>query len=58
MTKAGKRSALIGMAFGAGILIYFFYGRWLVLAIGLGLILVGAGIVLSRRSGRLPPTQH
>ena len=58
MTKAGKRSSLIGMALGAGILIYFFYGRWLVLAIGLGLILIGAGIVLSRRSGTLPPTQH
>ena len=53
MTKAGKRGALIGMAIGAGILTFFFHQRLIVLAIGFTLIAIGAGVVLSRKTGEL-----
>ena len=58
MTKAGKRGALIGMAIAAGILLYFFHARWRVLGIGLGLILIGAIVVISRANGTLPPNKR
>lgn len=53
MTRAGKRSALIGMVLAAGLLIGLFYKNAFLLSAGLGLILVGAGIVLSRETGSL-----
>jgi uncharacterized membrane protein YbaN (DUF454 family) len=58
MPNLGKRSALLGMTFAAGLLIILFYGQWLVIGCGLGLILIGAGVVLSRTSGALPPDKH
>lgn len=54
MTQTGKRGALIGMAFGAAILVLFFHARALVLTIGLGLVLIGACMVLTRKTGSLP----
>lgn len=54
MTKAGKRGALIGMTFAAALLVFFFHSKWTVLAIGLAFILIGASVVLSRKTGKLP----
>ena len=51
MTKAGKRGALFGMTLAAGIIVYFFHARLLVLGLGLGFILIGAITVLSRKTG-------
>jgi len=53
MTKIGKRGALIGMSLAAMILVFFFHTRLLVLALGLGLIAIGALVVLSRQTGTL-----
>lgn len=58
MTKAGKRGALFGMTLAAGILVFFFHTRLLVLAIGLGLIAIGAAVVLSRKTGTISKTSH
>jgi len=54
MTRAGKNGALIGMGLAACILGIFFHTRLIVLAIGIGLIIIGAGVVLSRKTGTLP----
>ena len=54
MTRAGKNGALIGMGLAAGILVFLFHDRWPVLAAGLVLIAIGAGVVLSRKTGSLP----
>jgi len=53
MTKAGKRGALTGMALGAGILFFFFHARPLVLGIGFAITALGAGLVLSRKTGEV-----
>ena len=53
MTKEGKRGALIGMSFEAAIIVFFFYKQWIILLIGLSLILLGAGVVISRKTGKL-----
>ena len=53
MTKSGKRGALMGMALGAGILTFFFHARPIVLAIGFGVIAIGAAVVLSRKTGEV-----
>ena len=53
MTKEGKRGALIGMSFAAAIIVFFFYKQWIILLIGLSLILLGAGVVISRKTGKL-----
>ena len=51
MTRAGKRGALFGMALAAVIVVILLHARRSVLAIALGLILVGAIIVISRKTG-------
>ena len=53
MTQAGKRSALIGMALAAVLIVVVFRGRPVVLAAGLGLIAIGALVVISRKTGQV-----
>ena len=53
MTQTGKRAALIGMSFAVILLIYIFRDRPVVLAAGLGLIAIGALVVLSRKTGQV-----
>jgi uncharacterized membrane protein YbaN (DUF454 family) len=53
MTQAGKRGALLGMALGAGILTFFFHAKPIVLAIGFAIIAIGAGVVISRKTGKV-----
>ena len=55
MTRAGKRGALFGMALPAGIMLWVLWGRWLALAIGLGVLAIGLGVVVSRPVGALEP---
>lgn len=54
MTRTGKNGALAGMALAAGILVFLFHSRWPILAAGLAFIAIGAGVVLSRKTGHLP----
>ena len=54
MTKAGKRGALIGMTLAGALLVFLFHSQWIVLGVGLGLILIGVSVVLSRKTGKLP----
>lgn len=51
MTRTGKRSALIGMALATAIIVWLFHLRVLVLVPALALILVGAIVVISRKTG-------
>ena len=54
MTRARKRAALIGMALAAVLIIVIFRTRFIVLGLALGLIGIGALVVLSRKTGTLP----
>lgn len=54
MTRPAKSGALVGMSFAAGLLIFLFLGHRRMLLISLFLIFIGAGIVLSRKTGHLP----
>lgn len=51
MTKTGKRGALIGMGLASALIGFLFWTRPVVLVVGLGLIIVGALIVLTRPTG-------
>lgn len=51
MTRGGKRGALIGMTFAAGLLIFLLRTRPIALGIGLVFIGIGALVVLSRKTG-------
>lgn len=51
MTRTGKRSALIGMALGGGLIIYVFRTRPLIMGLGLCLIAIGVLVVLTRKTG-------
>ena len=53
MTQAGKRGALIGMGLAGALLTTLFWTRWVILGVGIGFIAIGAGVVLSRKTGTL-----
>ena len=54
MTRAGKRGALIGMTIAAGIMAWALWGRWIALAVGTAILMVGACVVLTRPIGHVP----
>ena len=54
MTRAGKRAALIGMALAVVLIVVIFRVRFIVLGLALGLIGIGALVVLRRKTGTLP----
>lgn len=53
MTSKGKRAALIGMALASVIVVWLFAGHTMILLPALGLIVVGAIVVVSRKSGNV-----
>lgn len=53
MTGKGKRAALLGMVLATAIVVALFAGRAVVLLTALGLIGVGAIVVVSRKTGEV-----
>lgn len=53
MTGKGKRAALLGMALASAIVVVLFAGRTMILLPALGLIVVGAIVVITRKAGNI-----